>query len=337
MIEKIPANLVRQVFTLLLIIAVLLSIASELFPYMGGVLGAITLYVLLVGSQKKLENCNWKPSLAAGFLILISSFIILLPVAGIVVMFTGKIKGALDNRDVIEESIKSKSVKIEELTGYNFSNHLDASKIGDWVSNLIQGFASSSLLVFIAVGLMLFLLYYMLVYRSTWQDAAIRYLPLKEDNLKTIGTESMGLVKSNAIGIPLVALLQGVIAFIGYCIFGVENPFFWFVITAIGSMIPFMGTAIGILPVSIILLSHGQTGNAIGMLIYGIAVVGSTDNFFRLVVQRKLADIHPLITLIGVLIGVPLFGFIGLVFGPLLVSSVLLLIKLYREEYGAKT
>jgi predicted PurR-regulated permease PerM len=173
----------------------------------------------------------------------------------------------------------------------------------------------------------------MLIYRDIWQGAALTYLPLKEENIKTIGTKSMGLVRSNAIGIPLVAILQGVIALIGYYIFGVENPFFWFVITTIGSVIPFVGTAIGILPVCLILLSQGETGSAIGMLIYGITVVGSTDNLFRLIVQRKLADIHPLITLIGVLVGVPLFGFIGLVFGPLLISSLLLLIKIYKDEY----
>ena len=87
------------------------------------------------------------------------------------------------------------------------------------------------------------------------------------------------------------------------------------------------------LDVFLILLSQGETASAIGILIYGITVVGATDNIFRLVVQRKLADIHPLITLIVVLVGVPLFGFIGLVFGPLLISSVLLLIKIYKDEY----
>ena len=62
--------------------------------------------------------------------------------------------------------------------------------------------------------------------------------------------------------------------------------------------------------------------------------MGSTDNLFRLVVQKRLADVHPLVTLIGVVVGVPIFGFIGLIFGPLLVSLFLLLVKIYKNEYG---
>jgi len=101
-------------------------------------------------------------------------------------------------------------------------------------------------------------------------------------------------------------------------------------------MIPFVGTALGVLPVTLLLYAQGNHVAAIGLLIYGIAVVGSTDNVFRMVVQRKLANLHPLITLIGVIIGVPLFGFIGLVFGPLLLSLFLLLVKIYKNEYGKR-
>ena len=71
----------------------------------------------------------------------------------------------------------------------------------------------------------------------------------------------------------------------------------------------------------------------IGIMLYGMLVVGSTDNLFRMIVQKRLANIHPLITLIGVVIGVPLFGFIGLIFGPLLISLFLLMLKIYRDEF----
>src|SRR5690606_14626499 len=107
-------------------------------------------------------------------------------------------------------------------------------------------------------------------------------------------------------------------------------------VTTIGSMIPFIGTALGVVPVVILLYSTGQNWEATAMLIYGVAIVGSTDNVFRVVVQKRLADIHPLITLIGVIIGIPLFGFLGLIFGPLLISLFLLLLKIYKKEYGKR-
>ena len=174
----------------------------------------------------------------------------------------------------------------------------------------------------------------MLVKRDSMKSSLISYIPLGNENLKIIGKESDQLVRSNALGIPLVAIFQGIIALIGYLILGVPDPFFWFVITAIGSMIPFIGTAIGIIPVVILLIAQGDNWQAIAMLIYGFVVVGSTDNLIRLYILDRLAAVHPLITLFGVIVGVQLFGFIGLIFGPLLISLFLLILKIYKKEYG---
>jgi predicted PurR-regulated permease PerM len=153
-------------------------------------------------------------------------------------------------------------------------------------------------------------------------------------NLKEIGIEVQAMVRSNALGIPLVAVAQGIVALIGFLIFGIEDPFFWFVIVTIGSMIPFVGTLVGILPVFVLTLSTGHSFQAWGILIYGFVVVGSTDNIIRLYVLKKLDNVHPLVTLIGVIVGVPLFGFIGLIFGPLLISLFMVIVRIYRKEYG---
>ncbi|KEZ93967.1 AI-2E family transporter [Nonlabens ulvanivorans] len=334
MSRQIPTIKIRQIFILIVIMYILYLIGKELAPYLGGLLGAITLYVLLEPVQKWLEAKKWKPSVASSLLIAFSFVIILLPIVGIGLMMSSKVKTAIDNSTQITETIKSKVAETENLIGVNVSENINTEEVSSWVSSNVQNLANSSLAVSISIGIMFFLLYFMLVDRKKWLEAALVYMPLKEKNLKIIGKESIDLVKSNAIGIPLVALLQGIVALIGYFIFGVENPFFWFVITVIGSMIPFVGTALGILPVTILLFSQGETAAAIGILIYGVIVVGSTDNLFRLVVQKRLADVHPLVTLIGVVVGVPLFGFIGLIFGPLLVSLFLLLLKIYKNEYG---
>ena len=179
-------------------------------------------------------------------------------------MMSSKIKNAIDNSKEITETVKAQIGKAEQLVGMKLSDRINSEDLSSWASENLQSLANSSLTVFIAVGIMFFLLYFMLVEREKWLKASLDYMPLKEKNIKTIGKESIDLVKSNAIGIPLVALLQGIVALIGYFIFGVENPFFWFVITVIGSMIPFVGTALGILPVCILLFAQGDTGAAIG-------------------------------------------------------------------------
>ena len=84
-------------------------------------------------------------------------------------------------------------------------------------------------------------------------------------------------------------------------------------------------------------MASGNDFQAWGILLYGILVVGMTDNLIRLFVLKKLDSIHPLITLIGVLIGIPLFGFVGLIFGPLIISLFLIIVKIYKQQYGIQT
>lgn len=157
---------------------------------------------------------------------------------------------------------------------------------------------------------------------------------MNQKNLTEIGNEVRGMVRANAIGIPLVGIAQGIVALIGFLIFGIEDPWFWFVILSIASMVPFVGTTLGMLPVFLLTLASGDTFSAWAILIYGFVVVGMTDNITRLYMLKRLEDVHPLITLIGVMIGVPLFGFIGLIFGPLLVSLFLIIVRIYRRQYG---
>lgn len=330
---RIHQDIIRQVFTLILILLLGSLIFLELAPYLSGLLGAITLYIISKRYMVKLVNKGWNPSLAAGLIMFISFVGILIPVSLVVMLLSNKVKNALNKLESLVAMLKENFSIIESQFNIEFLNSFNSQEATDWVSHNIQNLLGSTFNIFIALSIMYFLLYYMLVNRKEFIESIYTYFPMRPENISAIGKEVNSVVKSNAIGIPLIAIIQGFVALLGFFIFGVPNPWFWFVITAIGSMIPFVGTAIGIVPVVIILFSMGQNFEAIGLLIYGIVIVGSTDNLFRIIVQKKLANIHPLITLIGVIIGVPLFGFIGLIFGPLLISLFLVVLKIYKEEF----
>ncbi len=102
------------------------------------------------------------------------------------------------------------------------------------------------------------------------------------------------------------------------------------------SFIPFVGSALVWFPAGIILASSGAYWQGIAILIYGIVVIINVDNVFRFILQKKIADIHPLVTVFGVIIGLKWFGIPGIIFGPLLISYFLIMIKIYRAEYGNK-
>lgn len=333
--NKIPPQIIRQVFVILLILLMGSLIFRELLPYLTGVLGAITLYVLMRKWMAKLvKKRRWNPALAASLLMFASFVCILLPITGIVLMLGNKISSAVENSQEVIHALKEQLGKLEDEFGYDLNSQIDASAITTWLSTNLQDVVGGTFNAFIAIGLMYFMLYYMFTNRSGLKEAIREYIPMNRENLREIGIEVQAMVRSNAIGIPLVAIAQGIIALIGFLIFGIEDPFFWFVIVTIGSMIPFVGTLVGILPVFILTLSSGETFSAWAILLYGFVVVGSTDNIIRLYVLKKLDNVHPLVTLIGVIVGVPLFGFIGLIFGPLLISLFMVIVKIYRKEYG---
>ena len=139
---------------------------------------------------------------------------------------------------------------------------------------------------------------------------------------------------ANAIGIPVVALGQGLVALIGYFIFGAPSPILLFALTAVASMIPIVGAAIVYVPICIFMIAEGQMGTGIGLGIYCLIVVGITDNLLRFTLLKKLENIHPLNTVFGIIMGMNLFGFMGLIFGPIFISFTLLLIQVYRNEFS---
>ncbi|GAB2780653.1 AI-2E family transporter [Salinimicrobium soli] len=332
--NRLKPSLVRQLFVLLLIAFLLVLIFKEIVPYLSGVLGAITLHIVLRKPMNRLVNRGWKPVFAASFLIFLSFVGILVPITLTVLMLTSKIGKAVANSEKVLTAIKHQIDELERYVGYDLSQSIDSSRVANWLSDNLQSLGAGTFNAFIAIGIMYFMLYYMLMNRHELKKIMISYIPLGEENLRIIAEEGDELVKSNALGIPLVAFFQGIVALIGFLIVGVPDPLFWFVITSIGAMVPFIGTAIGIVPIAILLFSQGMDWQAIFILIYGFVVVGVTDNILRLYILNRLAQVHPLITLFGVVVGVPLFGFIGLIFGPLLVSLFLLILKIYKHEYG---
>jgi predicted PurR-regulated permease PerM len=79
--------------------------------------------------------------------------------------------------------------------------------------------------------------------------------------------------------------------------------------------------------------ASGDTLPATGLLVYSVIVTGNIDYVARITIMRKMGDVHPVVTVLGVIIGLGLFGFIGLIFGPLLVSYIIVLTRIYQNEF----
>lgn len=303
-------------------------------PYMSGFLGAATLYVIVSGQQRFLTQ-KWKlrKSLSALLIVLEVLFFILIPLTGLTLLVIDTFSGITFDPQVILDDVSAFILSIEERLGFNLFTPENLSGLPKLGTNLLQVVGNSVYSFVINIIVILFVLYYMLFSNDEFEKSIREILPFKDENKQILSEETHLIIQANAIGIPLMAIIQGFFAYLGYLIFGVESPLLYAILTAFSTILPLVGTMIVWVPISISLLLGGDYVNGIGLAIYGLIIVGGVDNVARFLLQKKLADIHPLITVFGVLIGIPMFGFWGIIFGPLLLSLFILFFNMYRHEY----
>jgi predicted PurR-regulated permease PerM len=326
---------IRQVSFIAILILLGWILFGELKSFIPAFLGALTLYVIMRKWMFRLVHLRkWKPSLAAALLMLSSFLIILVPIGTVVNMLSSKINFAIQHSSELISALQVFIKKAELKTGFNFINDDNIKSMGEFIARNLPFLLGATFNTLTTIVFMYLILYFMLIEGRPMERTLYRVLPMSDVNLNRIASEVKNMVLSNAIGIPLIALFQGFVALMGYFVLGVKEPFFWFLVTCITSMLPVVGAAVAYVSIAVIFFAQDDTWKGFAMLIYGFGIVSTLDSIFRFSIQKKIGNIHPLVTAFGVIIGINLFGFIGLIFGPLLISLFLLLVKIYSLEFS---
>ena len=155
-------------------------------------------------------------------------------------------------------------------------------------------------------------------------------VPFNEENTATFIDEFSRIVRTTITSSGAVALAQGAILTITFLILKIQGAFLWGFIATILAFVPVFGSTLVWVPAAIIQLLEGDAG--IVILAAGL-FVSVMDNFLRPIIQKKIGEIHPFLSLLGIVIGVSLFGLIGIVIGSLLLSYFLLTVKMFSKEY----
>jgi predicted PurR-regulated permease PerM len=335
--QTIDSNLLRQIFFILLILFLGIVLFRELWFFLSAFLGAVTFYVIMRDRMFYLtEKKGWKRPTAAWVLMLLSFFVILVPIGLLGNILYSKVSYVVTHSSELLNALKQSVYSIKDKIGYEIIKPDTINQLGPYLAQLLPKILGVTLDTITIISAMYFMLYFMLVNGRYMEDALYEYIPLKDGNVELIGKEVKIMVVSNTIGIPLIAFIQGIVGLIGYLVIGISEPFLWFVATCITAMMPVVGAALVYVPLTIMLFAQGSTGKGIAMGLWGFGLIGLVDNLFRFIINKKLGDIHPLITIFGVIAGLKLFGFIGLVFGPLLISMFLLLLRIYGNEFLIK-
>lgn len=335
MTETIFNHRLRQILVLLLIILIIALLIAQLSVFLPGLLGGITLYILSRGKYFQLVfHRKWNKGWTALAYILFYLVIIALPVYLSVTLVSPKIARVMENQDKIVSMLQTISEKITDKTGIRLLSPDNLKTATQKVTAFVPKLLSGTATLLANLLMMFFLLYFLLVGGREMEKSLHRIIPLKPHNIDTLAGETKMMIKANALGIPIICIVQGIFAALGYWIFGLDDWALWGFITGVFAFFPLVGTMIVWVPLCIYLFSQGHNWQGFGLIIYSFVVTGNVDYAARISFMKKIGDVHPLITVLGVIVGLKLFGFIGLIFGPLLISYVLIFVKIYINEFS---
>jgi predicted PurR-regulated permease PerM len=330
-------NHLRQVLLLGLVILLGSMLVAELYVFLPGFLGGVTLYILLRKWYQKLTiQKGWPKGLTAFLFIIASIVFITIPIYFSVLLISPKIYALINNQHAVVLGLETFSKKLEVLTGQQFFTITGAESIAKKIASYIPTLLNSTANVLTNLIMLFFLLYYLLYSGNAVEKYLDHIIPLKAENVEKLAHETDLMIRANAIGIPTICLVQGIFSAIGYLIFGVKDWGMWGFVTGVFAFFPLIGTMIVWVPLVIYLYSINQNVTATGLTIYSFVVTGNVDYITRLVLLKKIGNVHPMITILGVIVGLQLFGFMGLIFGPLLISYFIILIKIYVNEFTIK-
>ncbi len=308
---------------------------SELFA-------PIILGVLLAGIARPLYHelvprAQGRENLAAFISMIAISIVIIIPFLAILTLLVREAFTLFTGAEpfAIAEPIKRFSDSLSGALGVDIANFISMQigpllkNIGASISSEIGSFLSNAAGLVLSFFIMLVTLFYMLRDGKSIGEFMMKFSPLKtrdELDLYSIFTRT---AKAIFYGIFVAASIQGLLAGIGFMIFGLPSPVLWGSIMAFLALIPFLGPYLVFIPAAIYIFASGETWMAVLFLLYNVIIVSTIDNLIKPRVIGRHADMHPLLILLSVFGGLQIFGFMGLIYGPLIFAIFLALVKLY--------
>lgn len=325
----------RQRNNIILISIVVLGclLVYSLSSLFSAILGAIVLFTIFRPWYLYLtEKRNWNRAAAALVFIFLSLIVIVIPFLSLSIMVLGKIAAVRDDPFFIDQLI----LKANAFTGSTFNQpHLIddfLKKVSAYATDLFPSIISGAASILLTLLMLYFLLYFMLTQIYEFEAGLLKYAPFREQHALKFAVALRNATYSNVLGQGIISVVQGGLLANGFWIVGIPDALFWGVIGAFISFLPVVGAPTLSIPAGIYLIMLGSTWKGIGIMVYGLLFIGNVDNVLRMIINKRIGNTHPIISIIGVFIGLPLFGILGLVFGPVLLSYFLLLVEIYETN-----
>ncbi|WP_135606294.1 AI-2E family transporter [Methanococcoides sp. NM1] len=330
---------VKMVLALLCIIILAIVLSYALLPYINAFLGAFILYVIFKPVYCLLtERFKLRKDASALSVMMMSIILVLIPLYFLFVSIVGEL-------EIVISSIATNISYVDITENINYLNEIApdlniqekvvniASTVGSYTSRYLLSALQNISGQIISLTIMFFLLYYLFTSTNTGFDNKLReFVPFNNRNTEILIRELKNVIQSTLIATLLIALLQGVLIGLTFYAVGIQGATLWGAVTAILSFLPVVGAPLVWIPAAIIQFALKNYVAGVAILVMGI-IISNIDNVLRPLIQKKVGAMHPFVSLLGIFVGIYLFGIIGIVVGPLLISTFLLVLKMFNEEY----
>jgi len=334
----------KRALSVMIFVALLILAFLVLRPIALSIISGLILAFIFSPVFKKINNNIKNRNISAGLIVFAFVTLLIIPAFFLTPL-------------VLNQSIKiyslSKQVDFREVLGSvfqgleqifpsfvvpeDFVTEIGASldSFATKTTSLIVNSISEIFLNFPSILLQLFVMFFVFFFVMKDNEEFIAYLksllPFSKDIEKKLFKSSKEITVSVIYGQFIIGIVQGIIAGIGFFIFGIPNALFLTLIASIAGIFPIIGTTIVWIPVSIYLLVAGNSFEAIGILLFGL-LSSTVDNFLRPLIVSRRTQLEPSIVIIGMVGGWFFFGVLGLLLGPLILAYLLILLELYRKE-----
>lgn len=306
------------------------------------ILGAILTYVFWP-AQLALTKVVRRPGLAAGLLLALVFTIVLAPLAYIAfeltrtaraVMADGSAGGLLAGVDVALANLARLIGLPPPAEGASSALLTDVTlRVQDYLRTHIPDLLSVTVEILLGLLVMGFVLYYGLVEGASIVRYVSSVSPLTEDQNTHLFAEVRKTVDAVLYGQLVLSFAAGALGAFGYAVFGVPHPVFWGFVTFIFALLPVLGAPMVYVPATLWLLSTGSTGAAIGLLLFSFIFLNVLEHFIRPRLVGERAQMHPFLVLVGAIGGLAVFGFVGFIVGPIVLSLLVAVLNFWRKDY----
>jgi predicted PurR-regulated permease PerM len=330
----------EQYFFVICICTAFLGAVFLLYPYFNYLFFALLLAYILHPLHRQLQKRIKNRSVCGLILIVFILVVVILPAIFISTQLVQEVKSTVS----FVTDFPQRQPYLEKLETFlhrwvgqeaNLQAYKDdlAEALKSFLVRAAPNFLGSLSDVTVGLFIMFFVLFYLFREGQGTYERVRAVIPLAPNLKDKLIEEVKSVTWAVVYGQVMTALIQGTLGGLGFLIFRAPNPFLWGFMMIILSFLPLVGTALIWVPAGIFLILSGATFRGIGLLVWGGVLVTNVDNFVKPRLISGRSNIHPVTVLLGVLGGLKLFGFIGLVLGPLILALFIALVLFYEEEY----